>query len=498
MRPFAAVLCASCLAACATFPEASESHATIGAAAKRPRMATEFPEWHELQSEHFTLETDFDDAEALKFLGRLELLRAALLTGAWGGAQLQGDHAEVIAFRSHDELAAVSDDHAGGFTLPIRPVPLIVTAEQGKEGQLVVAHELAHMLSARFLPQQPMWLAEGLAMYLESLRLEDGDAAVVVGDVDEGAFAHVRSYGRMPSQQVLGFTAKQLDLGSDDTASFYTTSWLLVHYLNNVQTRAFRTFQMALARGTAPDVAWRQCFPNLDPDTLDLQLRAYSRGGQFGVYRAGLPPPAWHLLAKRDLPDAQGHAIVASLYLVGPGHHSDKERLAAARQELAPALAAAPNDARVLEVAAAWQTPAERLAAARRATLTHKHDPRAWMLLGAALDTQQAGAEKLEALATAARLAPDDPQVLDAWAMELMQQGRGSEAVEPARRAALHSPSPIVLNALALALASASRCAEAVPIQERAIGALTPEVRQSAGALLRQLALMKQGCGARP
>jgi hypothetical protein len=49
----------------------------------------------------------------------------------------------------------------------------------------VAVHELAHDLSQWFLPLQPAWFAEGLAVYLENKRLDGASGQVVMGEASK-------------------------------------------------------------------------------------------------------------------------------------------------------------------------------------------------------------------------------------------------------------------------------------------------------------------------
>src|SRR5206468_2669426 len=60
---------------------------------------------------------------------------------------------------------------------------MLVTSDRRPTQFAVLKHELAHDLSDRLVPEQPPWLSEGLACYLETLR-RDGDR-FVLGEPEE-------------------------------------------------------------------------------------------------------------------------------------------------------------------------------------------------------------------------------------------------------------------------------------------------------------------------
>lgn len=497
MRRLLCLLLALALPACATVG-ADEPRAVSGAAVVRYHAPSE---WRELKSEHFTLTTDLSPRDAPKVLGQLEKLRTALLTTAWGKVKLEGEHTDVIVLRTHGELTEFSDENVAGYMFHGERPLLVGYGQQDLESQQVFAHELAHAISRRLLQRQPLWFAEGLAKFLETVHLRE-DGVAEVGNADLNTVTMLNRRGRLPIARVLAFTGKDLDgMEGSEVAGFYRTSWLLVHDLFNQHGQAFRHYQVALAQGRAPEAAWAENFGDLTPEKLDQELTLYLRYGQYRLLQVPQPPEKPLEGTVRELSEAEVHAVRAELFLTGMGQRTRDERVALAKAELAPAQAAAPDDPRVLEVSEHWTPAADALVLAHAAVQKHPDDGRAWRVLCWALSAKDAPepqkAERLKAFARAAELEPGDATTLNDWAWTLATTGHPEQALGPARRAASLNPDPAVLDTLAVTLAELGQCPDALATEQRAVDLVPPEIRGRREGLAQHQAEMLQHCVAK-
>jgi Flp pilus assembly protein TadD len=113
---------------------------------------------------------------------------------------------------------------------------------------------------------------------------------------------------------------------------------------------------------------------------------------------------------------------------------------------------------------------AEAEAAARQAIRAHPSDWRSWALLGASLDRATRSAERIDARARAAALAPDNPTVLNSLAWDDVMAGRPQDALPFAERALRLSPADAnIVDTYAAALAGVGECAAALRWQRRAV-----------------------------
>jgi hypothetical protein len=269
-------------------------------------------------------------------------------------------------------------------------------------GATVGVHELAHDLSRWFLPVQPLWLSEGLAMYLESIELDLARGQAVTGAVSGDAIASLRSATHLPSTARLFATRDASATDPRDATSFYLGSWALVHYLRSEQPEAFERFQRALMDLTPWRTAWAQSFPGLSHAALDRKLRAYLSSGRFPTARARFSPAAF-TPELRVLSAAEVHGVHALL--------ANTSGQAIADAEAAAALALDPGELNALTVrfhSLPQGADTQRAAIAARAVAAHADQAGAWLLSALAGNTS----ERRLALARAERLDPNHPGVV--------------------------------------------------------------------------------------
>jgi len=148
--------------------------------------------WQEVESEHFLLQTDLPIEEARKAASYLERTRGALLAAAWPAAsQREMARVTVYVFGKDSDFENLFPRRIDGLFSLQGNEPFIVlhgrpdSWEQRFSGRSeasssTLKHELSHHLSTYVLLRRPRWLAEGLAQFLETLRLhKDGRTAIL-------------------------------------------------------------------------------------------------------------------------------------------------------------------------------------------------------------------------------------------------------------------------------------------------------------------------------
>ena len=137
--------------------------------------------WHEVKTSHFRLYADAPAQRAQEMALHLESLRSALLQGFPAGLTTPLP-VEVVVFASRDDLSWFVTPRQLGYTrYSDSELRIVMSAEAFGEGETqftaTVAHELTHYLSQYAIKQQPRWVAEGLATFMETLTLtRDGQA----------------------------------------------------------------------------------------------------------------------------------------------------------------------------------------------------------------------------------------------------------------------------------------------------------------------------------
>jgi tetratricopeptide (TPR) repeat protein len=440
------------------------------------------PAWRELATENFVVRSDLPRAEAAAMLVRLERQRAAILSVLFDGATPPPGRVEVVAFRTREEYREVAPRGMDAYYLRSSggPPRIVLSGELAPWQRALLSHELTHHFLAGVFRRQPRWLAEGLAVYMESLADEPGKGTLVVGRPPPARLTRAL-WNPVPVAELLAWRGPP-DPGA---YSLYASSWLLVHYLAHRHPGAFAGLQARLARGEDPEAAWRAELPAHDPSdpdalaALDRALHDHARGGIESSTRSA-PPPRALLGFEQEMPSAEVHALRLALWPHGPDRGP-----AALRGEVEEALRESPHHPVGLQALAEIDR-ADPLPLARAAVAAHPDDPRAFTFLAGALEGKAAAAEREAAYRRAAELAPDNPAALHNLAAELLRSGRSGEALPVARRAAQLAPwSPPLLATYAAVLSDLGRCAEALPVEERALDVLPDDTAAEALAALR-------------
>jgi tetratricopeptide (TPR) repeat protein len=429
------------------------------------------PPWLELADEHFVLRTDLAEPAASRLLARFERLRAEVLSVLFDGAPVSPGRVEVVAFRSNEEYRAFAPVGVQAYYLPHAKGPprIVLSAELAGWQRAVLAHELTHHFLAGVFQRQPRWLAEGLAVYMESLHTAIPTNGPTVFGLPSPARLRRARAAQVPAAEILAWTGGN---GPRPALDYYAASWLLVHFLAHERTEAFHDLQRRLARGEAPDAALAAALPAFDPRTesglaaLDRALRLHADGDLEPRVRPG-PVRATVPTLEQRMPPAEVHALRLALWGIGPAKPASD-----LHAEIEEALREDPGHPLVLEVKAEAEH-LDPLPLSRAAVAAHPDDPRAWTFLGNVLSEPSASAEREDAYRRALKLAPRNPGALHNLARELLAQGRSGEALPLARLAAQLAPwSPQLLDVYAAILSDLGQCAEAIATQRRALDVL--------------------------
>lgn len=412
--------------------------------------------WRELTSAHFTLRTDLAEPEARASIGQLEVVRAALLAGSWYGATEPQGRTLVIQVEDESELEEFARLGIAGFaaTDAFGERVLVMSAEHGAFEQTVTKHELAHALADHILLRQPRWLSEGLATYLETVRVQDDKA--VFGEPGVERLNYLRRFPVSDYDAVLRMGSQMLSLSGEDGYAFENAAWVLVHWLANERRPQLDAYLTRLARAEDPEKAFAAVFPGLTEAEIGRSIRAYVLEGVYTKISVPLPRIDKAAVV-RSLAPAEVHATRADLIAIGLAK-GDHAKLA--RAEAEEALRIDPGNPLALKVA--------RRGDANAATRGHPDDWRSWVLLA----EQEKAKDPREALEKASALAPLNAQVLAklAWQVSRTDPKR---ALELAGRAAHLQPGrSSLLDTYAAILSLTGHCAEAGAIERRAIEVL--------------------------
>ncbi len=190
--------------------------------------------WYRYRSSHFDVYSRLGESKVADQIRQLEVFRAAIqrFLEIKDSASIESD-ARLLLLQSGTEVHSLfhtSPDVVGFMRPDLRRNLIVATVSSHLIGvNEVVFHEYVHFLvrSASSF-RYPPWFDEGLAQMLAASRIQ-GDA-FLVGAVPKTSAEVIRYARPMALDRLIGTDAID-DLGGRDTARFYATSWLLVHYL---------------------------------------------------------------------------------------------------------------------------------------------------------------------------------------------------------------------------------------------------------------------------
>ncbi|HYS08544.1 MAG TPA: energy transducer TonB [Myxococcales bacterium] len=430
--------------------------------------------WHELNTEHFVLRTDLALGDARRTVVDLEEVRAALLAAGWKSSRPPPAKTQVIVLADDAELEQYAMKGIGGFVSSDafgEPI-MVVSGSQDPDEQRFLKHELAHVITNQFLIRNPRWVAEGLACYLETLRFDRKRGKLIVGEASAERVQFLDE-SPVPSYWAILSTGREAEqMSAREGFAFESGAWLVVHWLVDVRTQAFDDMLSRLALGEDPHYAFSKSFPDLNDDTMKVQIAAYWKARKVGILRA--PTPRWAgPVSERSLPAGEVYAILADLQRLSPGYPHTAARELRKNELLAQAIQADPGNPLAIQLSDD--------ADASKATAAHPDDWRAWLAFA------DKNGHDLTALRTARKLAPGNPGVLSRLAWAEQQRGDRELALQYAKRAAEIAPGRSdVLVVLGTVLADAGRCGEGEDSVQRAIDVLPDDADRAAVASLRK------------
>ena len=456
------------------------------------------PQWIEIRTAHYTLQTDLSPDDARETALYLERTRSALLAAAWPRLPPPEDNIKAFVFRHDLEFQQLFGQQFAGLFVRNDFTQFVLfysrPANAGWFSERIGAslkHELIHHLSAYFLRRQPRWFSEGLASFLETLEISDDGATAVVG------YPNPRFQGRRPArlQDVLAWTER--DPEDIDMNRLYAGAWLLVHWMINDQPGKLADFEQRLFKGEEGNSAWRNAFAGTSLDRLDEELSLYREHGTYRTFKVTLPPVDT-IPPGRIMQDSEVHAIRAYLVLQTMWHFEDEavDRLQFARKEADEALRQDPGNLLALLSMSDLQ-PQLGETLARRAVAAHPESDVAWLMLAEALKSQGHLAEELEdALKKAISLAPQNARAVNTLAGLYASQNRFLAALPLSKRALQLAPSsPAAWDTYAAVALGLKDCAEAVGAEQRAVELIPERLRKSGSDYYSQrLKSLRTGC----
>ena len=437
--------------------------------------------WSEYRSRHFIVDTDAKPARAARLVELLETLQLLDLKALAGSDLELPGRLRVVALADAADFRQLAPSWTGAyFTLGRFGEPTIVIPLDAVDSDReVLAHELAHYVSRYLFPIQPLWFAEGLAEFVQTLAAPTPrpEQPPTGSHLARNAKVPPHSVGRIPADlqrwsPLIRPTpaAKLLAWRSGEDADVpgleHASAWLLYHWLWNQRSPQLTDFETRLMDGDMPEQAWRAVFPQYDAahpealEALDSELDRYRRSMHFASY--AVEGTADATFVEAPFPPAEAHLLLTSVRWNWPASPDGRRSLVEA--EMAEALREDPRNPVALSYAPGPAKP--DLQQIRAAAAQAPGDWRAWLLVSSVVE----GAEKEAALRKAVQLNPDNATAQNALAWLLVTSDRTREALPIANRALDLAPwNPAIVDTLAEVAARLGRCPEALRLEVRAM-----------------------------
>ena len=254
----------------------------------RPAQAAE--KWVEIRSPHFVVTTDAGEKRGREVALRFEQMRAI-----FGQIMLKDKvnipvPLSIIAFRNNKELKQHGPVYNGkavevaGFFQQAGDRDYILLDTSGEDNWPTVFHEYAHLLLNGNFPPSDAWFDEGFAEYFSTINII-GDS-VQIGKPPMGSMELLSTSGWIPMADLLRVQhdSKIYNVGSGRQL-FYAESWVLVHYLYDMNKlhEAGIYFDLVIDKHAPVETALQQSF-GMTPKQLQHAVDDYYRSPK-SVYR---------------------------------------------------------------------------------------------------------------------------------------------------------------------------------------------------------------------
>ncbi|HEY1265588.1 MAG TPA: tetratricopeptide repeat protein [Terriglobales bacterium] len=311
--------------------------------------------WLRISSAHFSVLTDGGESKGALVALRFEQMRSVFAQLLMKNKLSISEPLDIVAFETDAEYFSATPLRNGqpvsnvGFLLPGEDRIYIVLNLAAPESWRAVQYELAGFLLRYNYPPAPDWFDQGLAAYYSSLDL--GEKESKIGGDPQSFTEILKAQSWMPPPSLFGMHARP---GADPSRPprdlFHAQAWLLMHYLiseNKLSEAGACVGYMELQKTPAAE-AIQKAF-GMSSAELEQKLKEHLQ--TLSGDGIAFSPPLGRLdvgSSRKDVPDAQAHALIAELQLRIPEWRQQ------AKQKL-EALAAVPEtDTAIVHRALGW------------------------------------------------------------------------------------------------------------------------------------------------
>jgi hypothetical protein len=256
--------------------------------------------WRAVSSDHFVLYTERSFPTYRYYLNRLEDTYAGLSRAFFSGVEVP--RVEVLLLSDEDYVARFRPETAGVFTVSTSaPGGLLVLRESPHRVVVheVAAHELVHRFIEARYPSMPVWLNEGIASYLETIRVEGGE--VQVGRLS--ALIDGFKLSDLMPLRALALADHQTFHGKDEKAMYHSATEFVRFLLRpdaggleaDRWSHMVGVYGVGGPRKETPDAVLKRVDPTLDWAGLQRQVAAHSEtidnGKKYPIWVFPFVPP---------------------------------------------------------------------------------------------------------------------------------------------------------------------------------------------------------------
>lgn len=238
-----------------------------------------------VETEHYIVRTDISQRVADNAAKAMENLYKQFELIFKPDANAKGNKVEIGVFSSQDDFIKHSTEEGGkptdktlGFFIPYRDGSgrILVYKRQDEYNTLnTMYHEATHQFIDMVVhgKQSPVWLNEGLAVYFENSRFENGKFAtgLLPRERLKALKDMIRHKEFIPLKDLCTRTVETFD------GYCYAEAWALVHFFvqanNGAYVKRFNAYFKMLRAGNDPEEAFQKCFPKAD--RLEPELKKY-------------------------------------------------------------------------------------------------------------------------------------------------------------------------------------------------------------------------------
>lgn len=272
--------------------------------------------WTEVTTRHLVLQTDLEEAEALRTAVAFERAREVVTRVAGLEEALPG-RVTVVTFAKGMPLPLLLGSAGGFFSLEPGGARIVVANNPGRWAGFyrtqTFAHEYGHYLIRSVHGAWPRWLNEGLAEYLGQVSLDSEGEYGVVGRASP-VLELLKAERSLYSLSDLWAWKYERNAAGLRTTRAYGSSWFWVSHLLREQGPRMQAFLKRTADGEGAREVFDSLFPGPEAERLeDAVTREYKQWSiDWAETKVAIredPGP----LEVRSLPPAEFHALMDRL-----------------------------------------------------------------------------------------------------------------------------------------------------------------------------------------